>query len=117
MTDVLIQDNRELKSEHSQLKIQLEATKQYSRKNCVEVHGISFIKNENSIELVKQAGIAIYVNESLCPARRRLYNAAREAKRMVNYKYIWIRQEKILMRKEDGSNIAIVMKFEAIKIV
>lgn len=50
----------------------------------------------------------IYVNESLCPGRRRLLNAARERKREKQYTYLWIRGGKILMRKADGEPVKVI---------
>jgi pimeloyl-CoA synthetase len=47
----------------------------------------------------------IYVNESLCPGRRRLFAAARVAKKEKGYKYLWIRNGSILMRRKENDPI------------
>ncbi|XP_075210788.1 uncharacterized protein LOC142318134 [Lycorma delicatula] len=47
----------------------------------------------------------VYINESLCPPRRRLYALARQAKKYKGYKYIWLRDGKILMRKNEKDKI------------
>ncbi|RZF48721.1 hypothetical protein LSTR_LSTR014895 [Laodelphax striatellus] len=44
----------------------------------------------------------VYINESLSPGRRRLYAAAKEAKKRSNYMYLWVDKGKIFMRKEQG---------------
>lgn len=49
--------------------------------------------------------IPIYINEALCPARRRVFAAAREAKKTLGYKYLWIKGGKILIRKADGTPV------------
>lgn len=49
--------------------------------------------------------VPVYINESLSPARRRLYAMARQAKRQQGYKYLWLRGGKILMRKEESTKV------------
>ncbi|KAG8250378.1 hypothetical protein J6590_103211 [Homalodisca vitripennis] len=43
---------------------------------------------------------SIYVNESLSPARRALYALARKYQREKNFKFLWVRNGKIFLRKE-----------------
>ncbi|XP_046671014.1 uncharacterized protein LOC124361022 [Homalodisca vitripennis] len=50
----------------------------------------------------------IYINESLCPGRRRLLNAARDVKREKQYTYLWIRGGKILMRKAEQAYVKVI---------
>lgn len=45
----------------------------------------------------------VYLNDSLSPARRWLFAKARQFKKEKHYKYIWLRNGNILMKKEDGS--------------
>lgn len=47
----------------------------------------------------------VYVNESLCPGRRRVYAAAREAQRSKGYKFLWIRNGRILMRRDENAPV------------
>jgi hypothetical protein len=47
----------------------------------------------------------IYVYESLCPGRRRLFAVARVAKKEKGYKYLWIRNGSILMRRKENDPI------------
>lgn len=56
----------------------------------------------------------VYVNESLAPNRRRLLNAARQAKKDKGYTYLWIRGGKILMRKNPGDSVRVVSTMEDI---
>lgn len=62
----------------------------------------------HNIGLTASPAAAIYINESLCPGRRRLLNAARDKKREKNYTYLWIRGGRILMRKADGEPVKVV---------
>lgn len=48
---------------------------------------------------------AVYVNEALTPARRRLLAAARQLRRDKNFRHLWVRGGKIFLRKEDGSTV------------
>lgn len=50
----------------------------------------------------------IYVNESLSPSRRRLLAMARAARNEKNYKFLWIRNGKIYLRKEENAAVKIV---------
>lgn len=47
----------------------------------------------------------IYLNDSLSPARRRLLAQARQIRREKGFKYIWLRNGNILLRKEEGSPV------------
>lgn len=47
----------------------------------------------------------VFLNESLSPTRRRLLWQARVAKQDRGYKYIWLRNGNILLRKEEGSPV------------
>jgi hypothetical protein len=49
--------------------------------------------------------IPLYLNESLSPERRKVLSLARMAKVERAYKYLWIRNGKILMRKSDGKPV------------
>lgn len=50
----------------------------------------------------------IYVNESLTPGNRRLLAAARAARKAKNYRYLWVRNGKILLRKDDGQGVVVI---------
>uniref|UniRef100_A0A2A4J6Z0 FP protein C-terminal domain-containing protein n=1 Tax=Heliothis virescens TaxID=7102 RepID=A0A2A4J6Z0_HELVI len=45
----------------------------------------------------------IYVNERLTPANRQLFRAARNATKEYGYKYCWVRDGAILIRKQEGN--------------
>lgn len=57
----------------------------------------------------------IYINESLSPARRHLAALARVAKREHHYQYIWIRNGKIFLRKENGAKVIQVTSKDDLK--
>lgn len=54
----------------------------------------------------------VYINDSLSPARRKLFFEVRQLKRDKGYKYIWMRNGNILLRKEEGSPV-ITIKCQA----
>lgn len=47
----------------------------------------------------------VYINESLCPAKRMLYSRVRVLKREKGFKYLWLRGGKILVRKVEGAPV------------
>lgn len=56
--------------------------------------------------------LPVYVNESLSPARRRLHAMARQYQRDNNYKFLWVRNGKILMRKEEKAPVKVISRQE-----
>lgn len=50
----------------------------------------------------------VFINESLTKKRRQLFNAARNAKKENKYKYLWVRNGNIFMRKDDGDKVIAV---------
>lgn len=56
----------------------------------------------------------IYINESLTPARRRLLSLARTAQKEKHYKFLWIRNGKIFLRKDENSGVCVVSSDEDI---
>lgn len=46
--------------------------------------------------------VPIYISESLTAAGRKLYSMARETAKYMEYKYCWIKNGKIFLRKTDG---------------
>jgi len=142
---------------------------QYSRSNCLEIHGIPEEKTEDVVSVVKEVGKAldmpitdtmidachrlgrrpgtnsqppaiivkfvrrldkeemlrkrrvkrnlstrhmnltmdtpVYINESLSPMRRRLFVMAKEVKKTKNFKYLWVRNGKIFLRRQDNNPV------------
>lgn len=62
----------------------------------------------HNIGLTSSPAVPIYINESLCPGRRRLLNAARTIKNEKHYTYLWIRDGKILLRMADNEPVKVV---------
>lgn len=50
----------------------------------------------------------IYMNESLTPARRRVFNAVRALKQEKGFTFVWIRNGKILVRPSEGDKVTAV---------
>lgn len=69
---------------------------------------------ENVGYQVSSGPSVVYVNESLSPGKRRVYAAAREAKRTKHYKYLWIRNGKIFMRQDDSAPAVTIASLEDI---
>lgn len=166
-------ENNTLRQKVSTLEARIDEMEQYSRRNCVEIHGIPTHPTENVIDVVKKVGVAlnfpidetmvdachrlhsrdqsdrppgiivkmvrrldvegllakrrvkrnlnttdiglnipqakvIYINESLSPARRHLFNLARAAKRDKGYTFLWVRGGKIFMRKADKMPVKVI---------
>ncbi|XP_072144399.1 uncharacterized protein [Dermacentor andersoni] len=47
----------------------------------------------------------VYINEHLCVENKMLLGKARKLKKEKNWKYVWVSQGKILMRKSENSSI------------
>ncbi|XP_054276668.1 uncharacterized protein LOC128995675 [Macrosteles quadrilineatus] len=56
----------------------------------------------------------IYVNESLSEENRKILNAARDVKRKKGFKYLWVRNGKILLRKEENGNVITLSSLEQV---
>jgi hypothetical protein len=57
----------------------------------------------------------VYINESLSPAKRKLFAAARVLKREKGYTYLWVRNGKIFMRKSQGDPVIVISSQEQIE--
>lgn len=56
------------------------------------------------------AEIPVFINESLCTACRMVFGVVRKATIDKGYKYLWIRNGRILIRKNEGRQILISRK-------
>lgn len=54
----------------------------------------------------------IYVNESLTPARRALHALARKYQRERGFKFLWVRNGKIFLRKEEKAPVKVITREE-----
>lgn len=68
--------------------------------------------NTNHIGVHLSTSNPIYVNESLSPARRRLFNAAKNVKTEKLYTFLWIRGGKILMKKDENGPVKVIRHME-----
>lgn len=70
-------------------------------------------RNFNTNDLgFTQPAAPIYINENLCPARREIFRAARQIKKEKEYTYLWIRNGRILMRKEPSSSMIVLSSMD-----
>lgn len=63
----------------------------------------------HDLGLTSRPAQSVYVNESLAPGRRKLLHAASQIRKEKGYKYLWIRGGKILMRKDEGERVRVVV--------
>ncbi|CAG9789959.1 unnamed protein product [Diatraea saccharalis] len=91
------------------------------KKDAFLAAAISFNKaNPNNKLNSSHAGIpgkmtAIFVTEHLSMSNKALHAAARRAAKEKNYKYVWIRNSRIFMRKTDNSPYLIIKSMEALQ--
>jgi regulator of replication initiation timing len=65
-----------------------------------------------TLDSVPPSDEPVYINEALCPGRKKLFNAAREAKKTKKYAYLWVRNGKILMRKAEKEPVIVLTSFD-----
>lgn len=67
-------------------------------------------RNLNTRDLGFMEGNAavVYINDSLSPERRKLFNAARSVKRDKQYTFLWVKNGKIFMRKNQGDRFVVI---------
>lgn len=81
---------------------------------------VKFVRRVNKEEMIRKRKVKrdlstrhldlpmdkqIYINESLCPTKRRLLALARVKKKDLGYAFLWVRNGKILMRKKEGERV------------
>lgn len=58
------------------------------------------------------AADVVYINESLTPVRRKILNAARALKKEKGYTYVWVKNGRIFLRKNDGDPAIVATSVE-----
>lgn len=73
-------------------------------------------RNLNTSDIGMASGPAdvVYMNESLSPARRKVLNAARLLRREQNFTFVWVKNGKIFLRKEEGSKAIMVTTMDQV---
>lgn len=61
--------------------------------------------NSHDINFTDSPTEVIYVNESLSPARRKILNAARALKREKGFTFVWVKNGRIFLRKNEGDPV------------
>lgn len=64
--------------------------------------------NTKDIGFTDSNAEVIYMNESLTPHRRKIFNEARALKKEKGYTFLWVRNGKILLRESEGSRVIAV---------
>ncbi|CAH2097388.1 unnamed protein product [Euphydryas editha] len=103
-------ENIELKTTIQQISERLVNLEQQSRSNNLEVQCVPENKNENEKLNSSHLGYAglkspVYVVEHLSPNNKALHAAARIKAKEMNYKYVWVRNGKIFVRKNEGAEL------------
>ncbi|XP_046671034.1 uncharacterized protein LOC124361041 [Homalodisca vitripennis] len=57
----------------------------------------------------------IYVNESLTPIRRRIFNEVRSIKKEKGFTFVWIRNGKIMVRPSEGDKVSAVSNWNDVE--
>lgn len=70
--------------------------------------------NTKDIGFTNQSAEVIYMNESLTPIRRKIFNAARALKKEKGYQFLWVRNGKVLMRMNEGAKVISITSLEQI---
>lgn len=67
-------------------------------------------RNLNSRDLGYMEGnaMSVYVNDSLTPESRKLFNAARLVKQEKQFTYLWVKNGRIFMRKNTGDRYVVI---------
>lgn len=73
-------------------------------------------RNLNTSDIGISSGPAeiVYMNESLSPARRRVLNAARLLRREQNFSFVWVKNGKIFLRKDEGSKAIMLTNLDQV---
>lgn len=56
----------------------------------------------------------VYVTEHLSPANKALHAAARTKAKEMNYKYVWVRNGKIFVRRDDGAEYLLIKNMNSL---
>uniref|UniRef100_A0A146MBL4 FP protein C-terminal domain-containing protein n=1 Tax=Lygus hesperus TaxID=30085 RepID=A0A146MBL4_LYGHE len=73
------------------------------RKRDLSIRDIGIMEGENN---------RIFVNESLTFAKRQILKQAKIFKRTHNYKFVWVRNGRVMMKKDENSNPLEIKKIE-----
>lgn len=73
-------------------------------------------RNLNTSDIGMASGPAeiVYMNESLSQARRKVLNAARLFKKEHNYTFVWVRNGKVFLRKDEGSKAIMLTNMDQV---
>lgn len=66
------------------------------------------VKELNSGGLGFSEKLSIYVNDHLTPERKMLLNKAKSEAKKLNYKYVWVKNSRIYVRKSDGTPVVMI---------
>ncbi|KAG8250989.1 hypothetical protein J6590_090353 [Homalodisca vitripennis] len=70
--------------------------------------------NTSDIDFPSPASV-IYINESLTPTRRRIFNEVRSIKKEKGFTFIWIRNGEILVRPSEGDKVSAVSNWNDVE--
>ncbi|XP_031338839.1 uncharacterized protein LOC116167585 [Photinus pyralis] len=70
--------------------------------------------NTSDIGSTNYPADVVYINESLSPVRRKVLAAARSVKRDHGYKFVWVKNGKIFLRKNEGDKVIVLTNLEQV---
>ena len=76
------------------------------------------VKRQNRVKLTTQlfgtdfGEQNIYINESISGYTRQLFNAARRIKVTKQYKFLWVKDSTVLMRRSEGGAVVRIRRNE-----
>lgn len=107
-SDALSQKSKELKQNILCVKFV-----SYNVKECImDKKKTEKIKINSQLFGAEYGSKPIYINNSLTYYMRTLLNKAIEIKKLNNYKYVWVKNSTVLMRKKDGDKVLKIRSFE-----
>lgn len=70
--------------------------------------------NTSDMDLPGPARV-VYINESLTPTRRRIFNEVRVIKKEKGFTFVWVRNGKILVRPSEGDKVTVVTNWSDVE--
>ena len=87
----------------------------YSTRNTLKIIKNTYIKIITNFDIGLKGRERIYISESLTPHYRKLLKTVKEMAKLKEYKFVWWKNDRILVRKEERSPVIVIEKEEDLK--
>ncbi|KAL4718051.1 hypothetical protein ACJJTC_018528 [Scirpophaga incertulas] len=106
----LERENEQLRNSTKDLSQRLQQLEQLSRSNNLEIQCVPENKNEKLYNTIQHLGDKkpVYVSEHLTPESKSLHAASRLKAKQLNYKFVWVRDGKVFVRKTESSSFILI---------